>query len=148
MSGLSGCALTLPVFVYSVDFIEEKALPPTREMPRLIYDFLHQFFNSLPLSIEVIIVTLIYLQRIEEQVIVLRKSWRPLVFGAILMAVKFWEDISYWNVDFVDITNVPLRKINELENRIFAICRYKLYVSAWEYSEYYARLVVKYANTK
>lgn len=29
-------------------------------------------------------------------------NWRPLVFTALLLASKFWDDIGLWNIDYVE----------------------------------------------
>lgn len=68
-------------------------------------------------------------------------NWRTLVFTAILLASKFWEDIIWYNVDFVDTLELfSLRSINRLESEFLSLCDYNIYVSAEKY-EYYQAMV-------
>ena len=54
------------------------------------------------------------------------------------MASKFWEDINFWNVDYVEaVSHFPLLSINRLECEFMAMCNYELFVSAELYSKYY-----------
>lgn len=95
------------------------------------------------MTTECIVISLIYL----EQVMVKGKieirdfNWRTLVFTAILLASKFWEDIIWYNVDFVDTLELfSLRSINRLESEFLSLCDYNIYVSAEKY-EYYQAMV-------
>ena len=50
-------------------------------------------------------------------------NWRPLVFTAILLASKFWEDINFWNIDYVDrLSLYPLKAINTMEAEFLSLC--------------------------
>ena len=65
-------------------------------------------------------------------------NWKPLFFTAILCASKFWEDICFWNVDYVDALNLyPLKSINRMESEFVSLCEYNLFVSAEMYTQYY-----------
>jgi hypothetical protein len=62
-------------------------------------------------------------------------NWRPLLFTAILLASKFWEDISFWNVDYVEALSLyPLKSINRMESEFVSLCEYNLFVSAEMYT--------------
>jgi hypothetical protein len=66
-------------------------------------------------------------------------NWRPMVFTAILLASKFWEDIIWYNVDFVDNLELfSLRSINRMESEFLSLCDYNIYVSAEKYEIYQA----------
>ena len=60
--------------------------------------------DKMQLATECIVISLIYIEKlmstskIEIRII----NWRPLLFTAILLASKFWEDINFWNVDYED----------------------------------------------
>ena len=68
-------------------------------------------------------------------------NWKPLVFTAILLASKFWEDINFWNIDYVDRLDLyPLKAINRMESEFLSLCNYNIYVSAEMYVDYYSRV--------
>lgn len=93
------------------------------------------------LATECIVISLIYLETIMKQArIEIRNiNWKPLVFTAILLASKFWEDISFWNIDYVDRLDLyPLKSINRMESEFLSLCNYNIYVPAELYSEYQA----------
>ena len=61
-------------------------------------------------------------------------NWKPLVFTAILLASKFWEDIIWFNVDFEENLDLfPLKSINRMESEFISLCDYNIYVSADKY---------------
>ena len=59
------------------------------------------------------------------------------MFTAILLASKFWEDVIWFNVDFVDNMELyPLKSINRMESEFISLCDYNIYVSAEKYEQY------------
>ena len=116
---------------------------PTKEVPcskEDIIAFITRIFNRMQLAIECVLIHLIYLERIMQQgnVEIRYCNWRPMVFTAILLASKFWEDINFWNVDFVEVIKLySLRGINTLESEFLGLCQYNLFVSASLYAKYY-----------
>lgn len=68
-------------------------------------------------------------------------NWKPLVFTAILLASKFWEDINFWNVDYVEGLDLyPLKAINRMESEFISLCDYNIYVSAEKYATYQTQI--------
>ena len=64
-------------------------------------------------------------------------NWKPLLFTAILLASKFWEDINFWNIDYVEALDLyPLKSINRMESEFISLCDYNIYVSAKLYASY------------
>ena len=49
-------------------------------------------------------ISLIYIEKLmaTSKIEIRNVNWKPLIFTAILLASKFWEDINFWNVDYVD----------------------------------------------
>lgn len=65
-------------------------------------------------------------------------NWKPLVFIGILLASKFWEDLNFWNVDFLGVgQSYTLEGINQMESEFLGLCEYNLFVSASLYARYY-----------
>lgn len=127
----------MPLFLYVLEEI------PYHEKPCAEGDlilFMRKVFDKMQLATECIIVTLIYLEKIminggSEMRFC---NWKPLLFTAILLASKFWEDINFWNVDYVETLGLyNLKSINRLESEFVSLCEYNLFVSADMYTQYY-----------
>ncbi len=91
------------------------------------------------LTTECIVISLIYLEQvmIKGKIEIRDFNWRTLVFTAILLASKFWEDIIWYNVDFVDNLQLySIRSINRKETEFLSLCDYNIYVSAEKYQMY------------
>lgn len=84
---------------------------------------------------------LIFVERLGKlgNVQLLTINWRPILYTALLLAAKYWQDIYFWNVDFVDCTRVfELRATNQLESTFLTLCNYELFVSEDLYEKYYS----------
>lgn len=132
--GFSG---TLPIFLYSLEKVEYEV---KEWAPEDIMKFIKRIFVDLQLAIEWILIMLIYIERlmtiggVEIRLI----NWKPLVFMGILLASKFWEDLNFWNVDFLGVgQSYSLEGINQMENEFLGLCQYNLFVSASLYARYY-----------
>ena len=81
-------------------------------------------------------ISLIYLEKVmlTGKIEIRNSNWKPLVFTATLLASKFWEDIIWYNVDFVENLGIySLKSINRLEGEFLSLCNYNIYVSAEAY---------------
>ncbi|CAI2362010.1 unnamed protein product [Moneuplotes crassus] len=143
-----GFSVTLPVFLYGLERVEYKIENCT---PEDIQNLIKSIFDELQLAIECILIMLIYIERlmtmggIEVRLI----NWKTLVFTGTLLASKFWEDLSFWNVDFLGVgQNYSLEGINQLEKEFLGLCRYDLFVSAKLYAKYYFAVSDKYMKEK
>ncbi len=59
-----------------------------------------------------------------------------------VLASKFWEDVSVWNIDFVDHLKIySLNTTKKLESIFLGICKYQLFVTAEQYTAYFFTLV-------
>jgi hypothetical protein len=89
------------------------------------------------LATECIVISLIYIEKLmtTSAVEIRNCNWRPLIFTAVLLASKFWEDISFWNEDFEnELELYPLKAINLMESSFVSLCDYNIYVSANKYN--------------
>ena len=67
-------------------------MPPQKT----IEDFIAIMLHRMKLANEVVICGLIFIEYLVEQgeVQILWFNWRPIVFTALLVAAKYWEDIA------------------------------------------------------
>ncbi|CDW84264.1 cyclin-y-like protein [Stylonychia lemnae] len=133
----SGYSSTMPLFLYSLEEIEyiEK---PAAEGDLIL--FMRKIFEKMQLASECIIISLIYLEKvmINGGIEIRYCNWKPLLFAAILISSKFWEDINFWNVDYVEAIGLyHLKSINRMESQFVSLCDYNLFVSAELYTQYY-----------
>jgi hypothetical protein len=95
--------------------------------------------NKMGLAPECIVISLIYLEMLMKctKIEIRLVNWRPLVFTAVLLASKFWEDINFWNIDYEDHLELyDLKAINRMEAEFLSLCEYNIYVSMESYKEY------------
>ena len=103
--------------------------------------FMRFIMDKMQLVNECIVISLIYLEQVmlQGKLEIRNFNWKPLVFTAILLASKFWEDIIWYNVDFEDNCEIfPLKSINRMESEFISLCDYNIYVSADKYNRYQA----------
>jgi hypothetical protein len=99
--------------------------------------------DQMQLATECTVISLIYLEMVMKlgRIEIRNINWKPLVFTAILLASKFWEDINFWNIDYVERLDLyPLKSINRMESEFLSLCDYNIYVSAEHYVEYQTRI--------
>ena len=108
-----------------------------------ITKFMRMVVDQMQLATECIVISLIYLEKLmrEARIEIRYINWRPLVFTSILLASKFWEDINFWNIDYVERLNLyPLKSINRMESEFISLCDYNIYVSAELYQAYQSQI--------
>ena len=84
-----------------------------------VVELMRKVINQMGLATETIIISLIYLEMLMKctKIEIRYINWKPLLFTAILLASKFWEDINFWNVDYEDHLNLyDLKAINRMES--------------------------------
>jgi len=63
---------------------------------------MRSIIDRMQLATECIVISLIYIEKLmaTSKIEIRNCNWKPLVFTAILLASKFWEDIAFWNEDY------------------------------------------------
>jgi len=89
----SGYSSTMPLFLYvleDIEYVEKQAAEGDLIL------FMRKIFEKMQLATECIIISLIYLEKvmINGGIEIRYCNWKPLLFTAILLASKFWEDIK------------------------------------------------------
>jgi hypothetical protein len=121
--------------------------PQTFHVPSVhtIVHFLQNIWRKARLTPHCVIICLVYVDRLEAKsedgVLLHARSWRPIIFSALLLASKVWHDISYWNSDFSTICPMfTLRNVNMLERTILELLQYDTIISSSQYAQYYFSL--------
>ena len=131
-----GYSSTLPLFYFALQDVAFKNCPCTLQD---IVRFMRKIIDKMQMATECIVISLIYLEKLmlKSKIEIRFLNWKPLVFTAILLASKFWDDISFWNIDYVETLELwSLRAINRMESEFLSLCDYNIYVSAEAYIDY------------
>lgn len=125
-----GYSSTLPIFYFNLEVV-----PYQEEDASLqeVIKFMRHIMDRMQLATECIVISLIYIELLMQtsRIEIRNVNWKPLIFTAILLASKFWEDINFWNVDYVEGLGLyPLPAINRMESEFISLCDYNIYVSA------------------
>lgn len=134
----SGLASSMPFFAFGTreTDVELDQAPSVHEVEKFIF----KNMGAMRLSNEVCLMSLIFVERLLKvgKCQLLTINWRPIVYSALLLAAKYWEDIYFWNVDFVDACRLyGLKETNQLESTFLALCNYELFVPESLYDKYY-----------
>ena len=96
-----GYSSTVPLFYYNFEQVAYQEIRPTQQE---VISYMKFVIDRMQLMNECIVIALIYIETLmtTSKIEIRYVNWRPLLFTAILLASKFWEDISFWNVDYED----------------------------------------------
>jgi hypothetical protein len=101
------------------------------------------FFCELRLETECAVVMLIYVDLLmSKSMIVLRTSnWRPVLYTALLLATKIWEDLGCQNADFTTFYPlISLAALNRLEVLFTDSVDWNFFIDPETYMRYYYSL--------
>lgn len=122
-------------------------LPEKEVIPSLntIKEYFNNIYSRSQLESECIIMTLIYIERLIKcttgKLCIRHDNWKSIMFSALMMSSKVWDDLSMWNVDFSQATRgFTLSHVNELEICFLDTVGYSIRVAAGEYAKYYFHL--------
>lgn len=115
-----------------------KYVPPPD--PQQIFEFCANIMCLTKMEKEVIIITLIYLERLifNTGLLLTSRNWRRITFTAMIIASKIWDDDSFENNHFAQVfTHLKIGEINLLERTYLELINYKVYVKCSEYFKYF-----------
>ena len=107
--------------------------------PQIIFDFCADILVLTKMEKEVLILSLIYLERFifNTGVLLTSRNWRRMLFIALIIASKIWDDNSFENKHFAQIfSTLKVGEINLLEGVFMNLINYNVFVSQKEYFEY------------
>ena len=131
--------------VFDEDYVFfSNSIPAKRFMqspdPQTIFEFCANIMIITKMEKESIITALIYIERLifNTGLLINSRNWRKIIFTALIISSKFWDDDSLENVHFSQIfTHLKLGEINLLEKNFLELINYKIYVKFSEYMKYY-----------
>ena len=118
--------------------------------PQTIFEFCANIMILTKMEKEVIIISLIYIERLifNTGFIINSRNWRKIIFIALIIASKIWDDDSLENIHYSQVfTHLKIGEINLLERTFLELINYKVFVKFSEYINYYfaiKNLALKY----
>ncbi len=108
--------------------------------PQAIFEFAANIMILTKMEKEVIIISLIYMERFifNTGVLINLRNWKRILFTALIVASKIWDDDSFENNHFAQVfTHLKIGEINLLERTFLELMNYKVYVKCSEYFKYF-----------
>ena len=132
----TGYSSTMPLFYFH--FEEEPYDVVECELGHVV-KLMRDVIDKMGLATECIVISLIYIEMLMQKTKIESRyvNWKPILFTSILLASKFWEDINFWNIDYVEHLELyDLKATNRMESEFLSLCAYNIYVSMDTYKEY------------
>ena len=131
--------------VFDDDFLYSAMHIPTRKYvpppdPQVIFEFCANIMILTKMEKEVIIITLLYLERFifNTGLLLTSRNWRRIIFITMAIASKIWDDDSFENNHFAQVfKHLSIGEINLLERTFLEMINYKVYVKCSEYFKYF-----------
>ena len=125
-------------FNYIFMKITERRYIPVPE-PQTIFDFMADIIILTKMEKEVIVLSLIYIERLiyNTGLLLTSRNWRRILLTSMIVASKIWDDNSFENGHFSQVfANLGISEINTLERIFLELINYKVYVKQSEYFKY------------
>ena len=131
--------------VFDDDFIYSAMHIPTRKYvpppdPQVVFEFCANIMILTKMEKEVIIITLLYLERFifNTGLLLTSRNWRRIIFITMAIASKIWDDDSFENNHFAQVfKHLSIGEINLLERTFLDMINYKVFVKCSEYFKYF-----------
>ena len=141
--------------IFDDDFLYYTMSIPTKRFmappdPQSIFEFCANIMILTKMEKEVIIISLIYIERLifNTGIIINSRNWRKIIFISLIIASKIWDDDSLENIHYSQVfTHLKVGEINLLERTFLELINYKIFVKFSEYMKYYfaiKNLALKY----
>ena len=121
------------------------AAATTSEIPdeNEIFDFLSQMYHNSDYSAQCLVVALVYIERlfVQGRVPPLRGNWKRVLFTALVLAAKVWDDQGSSNGEFAKaIAIFSVQQVNRMESRFLELIQYNVTVTRKLYTTCYFEL--------
>jgi hypothetical protein len=116
---------------------ERRYIPPPD--PQTIFDFMADIIILTKMEKEVIILSLIYIERyiFNTGLLLTSRNWRRILLTSMIISSKIWDDNSFENGHFSQVfANLGVSEINTLERIFLELINYNVYIKQSEYFKY------------
>lgn len=113
----------------------------SRKPPMSIKDYLRRLHKYFVCSDESYVLALVFIDRLgkaDPSMIVCELNVHRLLMIAVMVAVKFHDDVYYSNAYYAKVGGLPLKEVNLLEARLIALLDWNLFVDPGEYQLYHS----------
>ena len=111
----------------------------SNSIPKIsIYDYLKRIQTYSQIDKNTLILSLIYIDRICQcgKVTLTYYNIHRILFGAILISIKYNEDNFYDNNYYVEIAGIRINELNAIEYNFIKLCNFKMFVSDELFNKY------------
>ncbi|CAD8167010.1 unnamed protein product [Paramecium octaurelia] len=117
----------------------------------IIQNYCKNIMTTTKMEREVAIISMIYINRLldhNQGIEINCLNWQKVLFTALVMASKIWDDESFENNNFAKVLpQFSTIQINEMEKVFLKLIEYHLYVNSGDYAQQYF-LLRTYADKK
>ena len=116
---------------------ERRYIPPPD--PQTIFDFMADIIILTKMEKEVIVLSLIYIERyiFNTGLLLTSRNWRRILLTSMIISSKLWDDNSFENGHFSQVfANLGVSEINTLERIFLELINYNVYLKQSEYFKY------------
>jgi hypothetical protein len=117
---------------------QRKSIFNSERIPKIgILEYLHRLNKYCEIERSTLICTLIYLDRIIKNFIIITEyDIHRLLLMSLITSIKYNEDVIYDNMDFSKIAGISLKEFNKIETEFLLILNFKLYIKEIEFQQY------------
>ena len=116
---------------------ERRYIPPPD--PQTIFDFMADIIILTKMEKEVIVLSLIYIERyiFNTGLLLTSRNWRRILLTSMIISSKLWDDNSFENGHFSQVfANLGVSEINTLERIFLELINYNVFIKQSEYFKY------------
>ena len=122
-----------------INLKQSKMCFSSRSIPSIsIYEYLKRIQNYSIIEKNTLILSLIYIDRLCKlgKVTLTYYNIHKIIFGAILIAIKYNEDNFFDNKFYSEIAGIKLNELNIIEYTFMKLCDFKMFVSKDIFNKY------------
>lgn len=111
----------------------------SKQPPQIsLYDYLYRIKYYSEMSDSTVIIALIYIDRFCEitSITLTPYNIHRILFGSILCAIKYNEDVFYENKYYAEIAGVSLKELNKIEYDFIDLIDFNLFITKQQFDQY------------